>query len=42
MAMTTFANLYRFHLLGYAKRVVLGPIAFDRRHIKKKEQKLFW
>lgn len=24
-----------FHLLGYAKRVVLGPIAFSRRHITK-------
>ena len=39
MVITTFSNLY-LYLLGlspsYAKRVVLGPIAFGRRHIKKK------
>jgi hypothetical protein len=34
MALTTCAILYLFYL-GWAKRVVLGSIAFGRRHIKK-------
>jgi hypothetical protein len=35
MVLTTCSILYLFHL-GWAKRVVLGPTAFGRRHIKKK------